>query len=106
MEVIQKYSALETRTSVGVQTRVVMRLQAHIVGELLNVLVKFGLECAHLYQIQPSAQHKCLNRHAHRIVTAQDLPSAVTVDVYDAAHLFLQMKLARNLQCLLVSVNM
>ena len=44
MEVMQKYSALETRTSVGVQTRVVMRLQAHIVGELLNVLVKVGDE--------------------------------------------------------------
>ena len=63
---------------------------------------QFGLECAHLYQIQPSAQHKCLNGHAHRIVTAQDLPSAVTVDVYDAAHLFLQMKLARNVNLSIV----
>ena len=37
---MQRFSALETQTSVGVQTNEVTRLLVHIVGDHQNVLLK------------------------------------------------------------------
>ena len=40
MENTQRFSALETRTSVGVQTNMAMLFLAHIVGEYRNVQLR------------------------------------------------------------------